>query len=61
LPGLGYERERIVLNGDPTYIALNELFFRVGVLLERVYDLRPLRRAKVHIVGVYRTSRSSGA
>lgn len=61
LPGLGYVEERIVLNGDPTYIAIDELFFRVGVLLERVYDLSPLRRAKVHIVGVYRTPRSSGA
>jgi SAM-dependent methyltransferase len=61
LPGLGYEPERIVLNGDPTYIAIDELFFRVGVLLERVYDVRPLRRARVHIVGVYRTPRSSGA
>jgi SAM-dependent methyltransferase len=61
LPGLGFERERIVLNGDPTYIALNELFFRVGVLFERIYDLPPLRRARVHIVGAYRTTRSGGA
>ena len=61
LPGLGLEPERIVLNGDPTYIAIDELFFRVGVLLERLYDLLPLRNARVHIVGVYRTPRSSDA
>ena len=28
LPHLGYERERVILNGDPTYIAFNEPLFR---------------------------------
>jgi SAM-dependent methyltransferase len=60
LPGLGFEQERIVLNGDPTYVVLNETLFRVAVLLERLYDLRPFRRARVHIVGAYRTT-ASGA
>jgi SAM-dependent methyltransferase len=55
LPDLGYERERIVLNGDPTYIAFNEPLFRIATLLEGLYDLPPLRRARVHIIGVYRT------
>ena len=60
LPGLGYERERVVLNGDPTYIAFNEPLFRFGVLLERLYDRRSLRRARVHILGVYRTAMPAG-
>jgi SAM-dependent methyltransferase len=55
LPDLGYERERVVLNGDPTYIAFNEPLFRIATLLEHLYDLPSLRRARVHIVGVFRT------
>jgi hypothetical protein len=58
LPGLGYQQERVILNGDPTYVALNEPLFRLAVQLERLYDLRPFRRARVHIVGVYRTTAS---
>jgi SAM-dependent methyltransferase len=60
LPSLGYQQERVILNGDPTYVALNEPLFRMAVQLERLYDLRPLRRARVHIVGVYRTTASGG-
>lgn len=32
-----------------------EPLFRIATLLERLYDLSPLRRARVHIIGVYRT------
>jgi SAM-dependent methyltransferase len=60
LPGLGYVRERIVLNGDPTYIAFNEPLFRIGTWLERLYDRPALRRARVHIVGVYRAVAPAG-
>jgi SAM-dependent methyltransferase len=60
LPRLGYDPERVVLNGDPTYVALNEPLFRLAVQLERVYELQPFRRARVHIVGVYRTTASGG-
>lgn len=54
LSRLGYVPERVVLNGDPTYIAINQRLFRLGTWLERMYDLPWLRRARVHIVGVYR-------
>ena len=54
LSPLGFDRERIVLNGDPSYIAVNEPLFRLGVLLESLYDLAPLRRARVHLIGLYR-------
>lgn len=53
---LGYERERLVLNGDPTYIAINHVLFLLAAQLERLFDLPWLRRARVHIVGVYRTT-----
>jgi hypothetical protein len=60
LPHLGYEPERILFNGDPTYVALNEPLFRLSMLLERLYDLRLLRRARVHIVGVFRATTPGG-
>ncbi len=60
LPGLGFEQERLGLNGDPTYVALNEPLFRLAVQLERLYDLGPFRRARVHLIGVYRTTASGG-
>jgi SAM-dependent methyltransferase len=60
LPRIGYERERIILNGDPTYIAFNQPLFRPSVLLERLCDLPLLRRARVHIVGAYRTTTGGG-
>ena len=56
LPRLGYEPERVILNGDPTYISFNEPLFQLSVLLERLYDVPFLQIARVHIVGVYRTA-----
>jgi SAM-dependent methyltransferase len=56
---IGYERERVVLNGDPTYIAFNRPLFGLAVWLERLFDLPWLRRARVHIVGVYRKPRDA--
>jgi SAM-dependent methyltransferase len=54
LSDLGFARERLVLNGDPTYVAMNETSFRVACAVERVYDLPWFRRARVHLVGAYR-------
>jgi SAM-dependent methyltransferase len=54
LRALGFVPERIIFNGDPTYIAVNGPLFRLGVLLERLYDLPPFRRARVHILASYR-------
>jgi SAM-dependent methyltransferase len=58
LTRLGYERERLVLNGDPSYIAFSRALFLLAVQLERIYDLPWLGAARVHIVGVYRTTPS---
>ena len=45
----GFERVAIHFAGDPTYLAFNELTFRLACLLERITP-PPLR---VHIVGEY--------
>jgi SAM-dependent methyltransferase len=51
---VGFRRERLVLNGDPTYVGLNEPLFRLASSLERVFDIWPFRWARVHIIGAYR-------
>lgn len=51
---IGFVPERVVLNGDPTYVAVTEPLFRLAVRLEHLYDLPLLRRARVHVLGVYR-------
>lgn len=48
----GLKPEKIILNGDPTYVAINKLFFYVGVLIEVILSLPILNRTKVHIIGV---------
>jgi SAM-dependent methyltransferase len=57
LAALGFVPERVLYNGDPSYIAMNEPLFRLGVFLESLYRVGPLRRARVHIIGVYRKTR----
>ena len=39
--------------GDPTYIAANDLLFKLGMFLEKLTDLDPLRSLKVHLVASY--------
>ena len=50
----GFEREALHMVGDPTYLAFNEMGYRLGVLCERLTDRAWLQRFKVHLVGVYR-------
>ena len=54
LSRIGFAKERIVLNGDPTYVAVTPWLFRLATWMERLYDLPWLRRARVHIVAVFR-------
>jgi SAM-dependent methyltransferase len=51
---MGFEREQLLLNGDPTYLAFNRPLFALACAAERLLDLRPLQRFRVHIIGVYR-------
>ncbi len=58
---LGFERERLLLNGDPTYLAFNRPLFFACSAGERLLGLRFLRWARVHLIGVYRKPESSAA
>jgi SAM-dependent methyltransferase len=48
---VGLERASLRFIGDPTYLAFNEVLFRMACLLERVMP----RRMRVHLVGEYVT------
>jgi len=50
---VGLRNEEFYHIGDPSYIAFNDAFFKLGVLLERVTDWPPLRPLKVHLVASY--------
>jgi len=54
LTAAGFECEAFHFVGDPTYIAFNELGYRLGSALERLTEAAWLRQFKVHLVGVYR-------
>jgi len=50
---VGLRNEEFYYVGDPSYIAFNDAFFKLGVLLERLTDWPPLRPLKVHLVASY--------
>ncbi len=53
LGSIGFKEERIVLNGDPSYVSFNNALFRLASLWEKLTDWAPLRFTKVHIIGVF--------
>lgn len=50
---IGFKKERLLLNGDPSYISFNQPLFKMACLLERLLDTKLLRCARVHLIGVY--------
>jgi SAM-dependent methyltransferase len=52
----GFVREQLVLNGDPTYLALGPRSFRVAAAAERLFDVPGFTGARIHLVGLYRKS-----
>ena len=50
---VGLVNEEFHLVGDPSYVAGNDLLFRLGVWWERITDWGPLRNTKVHLVASY--------
>ena len=50
---VGLVNEEFHYVGDPSYVAGNDLLFRLGVWWERITDWGPLRRTKVHLVASY--------
>lgn len=53
LRDVGLVNEEFHFVGDPSYIAGNDLLFRLGVWWERIMNRGPLRRMKVHLVASY--------
>lgn len=53
LQPLGFRLNELYQVGDPSYIAFNELSFRLGVLLDRVAERGFLRQTQAHIVACY--------
>lgn len=49
----GLRNEEFYYIGDPSYIAFNDVFFKLSVLLERLTDFSPLCPLKVHLVASY--------
>ncbi len=54
LTAAGFACEAFHLVGDPTYLAFNELGYRLGCLYEHLTNGRALRGLKVHLVAAYR-------
>ena len=52
----GLKRVSVQFVGDPTYLAFNDLFFRLACLLESAIP----RRTRVHLVGEYRLIAADG-
>ena len=50
----GFVREQLVLNGDPTYLALGSRSFRIAAAAERLFDVPGFTSARIHLVGLYR-------
>lgn len=50
---VGLVNEEFHLVGDPSYVAGNDLLFKLGVWWERITDWGPLRHTKVHLVASY--------
>jgi len=44
--------DKLIINGDPTYIAINKIFFYIGIFIEKVLSLPLLRNMRVHFIGV---------
>jgi SAM-dependent methyltransferase len=53
LKRVGLVNEEFHFVGDPSYVAGNDVMFRLGVWWERITDWGPLRNAKVHLVASY--------
>jgi len=43
---------KIILNSDPTYVAINKLFFLIGILIEKFLNISVLKNFRVHMIGI---------
>ncbi|MGI5825807.1 MAG: class I SAM-dependent methyltransferase [Patescibacteria group bacterium] len=50
----GFEKEQLILNGDPSYISFNKILFKLSCFIEKLLNIKAFSFAKVHLIGVYR-------
>lgn len=50
---IGYRSGEIIFNGDPTYISFNKPLFRLATMLEKIYDLKMFKSARVHLLAIF--------
>lgn len=48
----GFKKEKLIFNGDPSYISFGPVSFYIATLIEWLID-KFVPKAKVHIIGVY--------
>lgn len=53
LAGAGFKKGKLFLNGDPSYLGFNDLFFKLGVLIDKLSKIDYFNISKVHILGAY--------
>lgn len=51
--GAGLRRVVLRRNGDPSYISFNDTLFTIACGIETLLELPGLRRARVHLIGLY--------
>ncbi len=49
----GFKKQKLILNGDPSYISFNQALFKLACLMEKLLDFKPLQFMRVHLIGVY--------
>lgn len=50
---IGFVEDKIILNGDPSYISFNKFLFICACLIEKILNFKFLNFAKVHIIGIF--------
>jgi ubiquinone/menaquinone biosynthesis C-methylase UbiE len=53
LSKIGFKKEYLITNGDPSYISFNNLTFKIAILLEKILNKKPFKKCRVHIIGQY--------
>ncbi|MEN8907665.1 MAG: class I SAM-dependent methyltransferase [Clostridiales bacterium] len=50
---IGFNKVNVILNGDPTYLSMNDLTFKISLMIEKVLDYKFFNSFKVHLIGVF--------
>jgi len=54
LSDTNFKKEKLIVNGDPSYISFDDITFLFAILIEKILNLKLLKKAKVHLIGVYK-------